>query len=75
MGSKVMLKWKLMKKILIVSITVLLLNACNSRYEYVEIAEKTNFFGGKEAVEKKKEVIYSKNDTLAYMEEIGRAHV
>ena len=57
-----------MKKILIASITVLLLNACNSRYEYVEIAEKTNFLGGKEAVEKKKEVIYSKNDTLAYME-------
>lgn len=57
-----------MKKTLITFISLLFLCACNSRYEYVEIAEKTDLFGGKERVEKKKEVIYSKNDTLAYME-------
>lgn len=57
-----------MKKTLITFISLLFLCACNSRYEYVEIAEKTDLFGGKERVEKKKEVINSKNDTLAYME-------
>ena len=52
-----------MKKTLITFISLLFLCACNSRYEYVEIAEKTDLFGGKERVEKKKEVIYSKNDS------------
>ena len=57
-----------MKKLILLSLIVILFTSCQKNYKYVEVIERENGFGGFDILEEKEEILKFKNDSIAYIE-------